>query len=223
MRFLLGIPVVSRTDLLIRALESVQALWPHTLVVDNSELSLVPEAWPVPVLRPSVPLTFAQTMNLLSRLAVEQECDAMLFMHDDAEAVRDTAERLVTMVAAAVRAERRWGVAFTRYDCLAAVSTRMIREVGEWDTVLPQYFCDCDYYRRVQLAGFELIETGLPVEHIDQGSNTVRSDPRREFLNRITFPLYAAYYVRKWGGRPGQEKFVLPFNGAPLDEPRTGG
>jgi hypothetical protein len=102
MRFLLGIPVVSRTDLLIRALESVQALWPHTLVVDNSELSLVPEAWPVPVLRPSVPLTFAQTMNLLSRLAVEQECDAMLFMHDDAEAVRDTAERLVTMVAAAV-------------------------------------------------------------------------------------------------------------------------
>jgi hypothetical protein len=77
-----------------------------------------------------------------------------------------------------------------------------------------QYFSDCDYYRRVQLAGFELLETGRPVVHVDQGSNTLRSDPRREFLNRITFPLYAAYYAMKWGGRPGREKFALPFNGA---------
>jgi hypothetical protein len=60
----------------------------------------------------------------------------------------------------------------------------MIPEIGEWDTVLPQYFSDCDYYRRVQLAGFELIETGLPVIHVDKGSNTLRSDPRREFLNQ---------------------------------------
>jgi GT2 family glycosyltransferase len=223
MRFLLGIPVVSRTDLLIRALQSVRPLWPHTLVIDNSESGLAPEAWPVPILRPPVPLTFAQTMNLLSRFAVERECDAMLFMHDDAEAVRDTAERLVAIVDEAVTVERRWGVAFTRYDCLAALSTRMIREVGEWDTVLPQYFSDCDYYRRVRLAGFELIETGLPVVHVDQGSNTLRSDPRREFLNRVTMPLYAMYYSSKWGGRPGQEKFALPFNGGGLHVARIDG
>jgi hypothetical protein len=216
MRYLLGIPVVRRTDLLIRALDSVRALWPHTLIIDNSESGLVPQAWPVRIVRPPVSLTFAQTMNLLSRLAIEQECDALLFMHDDAEAVADAAERLVAMVDEAWRAERRWGVAFTRYDCLAALNARMIREVGDWDTVLPQYFCDCDYYRRAQLAGFELVETGLPVVHVDQGSNTLRGDPRREFLNQITFPLYAAYYVSKWGGRPGREKFVLPFNGAAL-------
>jgi hypothetical protein len=155
-------------------------------------------------------------MNLLSRLAVQRGCDALLFMHDDAEAVGDTPERLIAWLEAAAHDARRWGVAFTRYDCLAALNTRMIREVGDWDVVLPQYFSDCDYYRRVQLAGFELIETGLPVVHIDQGSNTLRSDPRREFLNRITFPLYAAYYASKWGGRPGQEKFALPFNGSDL-------
>jgi GT2 family glycosyltransferase len=215
MRFLLGIPVVRRSDLLVRALDSVRALWPHTLVIDNSEAGLIPEAWPVPILRPQVSLSFAQTMNLLGREATEQECDALLFMHDDAEAVGDTTERFLGMVDEAIGAERRWGVAFTRYDCLAALSTRMIREVGEWDTVLPQYFSDCDYYRRVQLAGFELIDTALPVVHVDQGSNTLRGDARREFLNRITLPLYAMYYATKWGGQPGQEKFAVPFNGGP--------
>jgi GT2 family glycosyltransferase len=212
MRYLLGVPVVTRTDLLKRALDSVRELWPDTLVIDNSESGLVPQAWPVPILRPPVSLTFAQTMNMLSRLAVEQECDAVLFMHDDAEAGRDTPARLVAIVGEAVTSGRRWGVAFTRYDCLAALSTRMIRDVGEWDTVLPQYFSDCDYYRRVRLAGFDVIETGLPVVHIDHGSNTARSDPRREFLNRITLPLYAMYYARKWGGQPGHERFDLPFN-----------
>lgn len=216
MRFLLGIPVVSRIDLLRRALESARAVWPHTVVIDNSVTGLSPNVWPVHVLRAPVPLSFAQTMNWLGRLATERDCDALLFMHDDAEACGDTAERLVAIIDEAERIQRRWGVAFTRYDCLAAFSTRMIREVGEWDTVLPQYFSDCDYYRRVRLAGFELIETGLPVIHVGNGSNTLRSDPQREFLNEITFPLYAAYYARKWGGRPGQEQFDRPFNGAAL-------
>jgi hypothetical protein len=221
MRFLLGIPIVSRTDLLLTALESVRSLWPHTLIIDNSVSGLIPDAWPVPMFRAPVPLSFAQTMNWLGRLATDRDCDALLFMHDDAEAGYGSAERLIAIVDEAVRTQRRWGVAFTLYDCLAALSTRMIREVGEWDTVLPQYFSDCDYYRRVKLAGFELIETGLHVVHVDQGSNTLRSDPRREMLNRVTLPLYAMYYRSKWGGQPGQEKFALPFNGIPVDVAAT--
>lgn len=213
MRYLLGIPIVNRADLLRRALESIQPLWQHAIVVDNSESGISSETWPVPILRPPVTLSFTQTMNWLQRLASEKHCQALLFMHNDAEAASGTGEQFVDIVDQAVRTNRNWGVAFTNYDCLAALSTRMVGEVGEWDTQLPQYFADNDYYRRIRLAGFEVIETGLPVVHVDGASNTIKSDVRRLFLNGITFPLYAAYYARKWGGPPGRETYLAPFNG----------
>lgn len=214
MNYLLGIPFANREDLLERAIASVKPLWSHTVIVDNSEIGLDPGAWPVRVLPTSVPLTFSQSMNFLRRLACEQSCDALLYMHNDAEAGPGTAERLVAVTSEALTSGRRWGVAFTYYDTLASFSMTMMREVGPWDAVLPQYFADNDYYRRVRLAGYEVIETGLPVAHADGGSNTLRSDARRRFVNGVTFPLYERYYAMKWGGTPGRETYLRPFDGA---------
>src|SRR5437588_7607852 len=44
---------------------------------------------------------------------------------------------------------------FRSYDTFAAISLKMVREVGEWDVVLPHYFSDNDYYRRVRLRSEE--------------------------------------------------------------------
>ncbi|HEV2494499.1 MAG TPA: glycosyltransferase family 2 protein [Terriglobia bacterium] len=213
MKYLLGIPFTNRKDLLERAIASVKPLWPHALIVDNSEPGLDPAAWPVQVVPPPVPLTFSQTMNLLQRLASEGLCDALLYMHNDAEAGPGTAERLLAIAGEALVSGRRWGVAFTHYDTLASFNMTAVREVGRWDTNLPQYFADNDYYRRVRLAGYEIIETGLPVTHAAGGSNTINSDSHRLFLNGVTFPLHERYYAAKWGGLPGRETYARPFNG----------
>ena len=210
--YLLGVPVVLGLDLLRRAVDSVQPLWPHTIIIDNTDAGLDQADWPVHVLRPSVPLSFSQSMNLLQRLARERACQATLLLHSDAAVAPWTAQRLLEVVETAFAEHPRWGVAFTNYDTFAAFNLAMADEVGPWDTTLPHYFADTDYYRRVRLAGWELIHTGLPVAH--NPSSTINLDARRHQLHRVTFPLYAQYYTAKWGGPPDSETFDRPFDEA---------
>lgn len=212
MKFVLGIPFVNREDLLRRAVNSVSAMWPHTVIVDNSDVGLDPSAWPVEILASHVPLSFSQTMNLLQRLAKTRSCDVLCYMHNDAEACAGTAEQFLLTLEQAHASRPRWGVAFTHYDTLAAVNMKMVAEVGAWDTTLPQYFADNDYYRRIRLAGWEVIDTGLPVIHVEGGSRTINNDSQRILANSVTFPLYERYYAAKWGGPPGRESYERPFN-----------
>ncbi len=206
---LLGIPHVARRDLLDRAIASVSHLLASTLVVDNSNDEL--GRLSVEVASPPVPLSFAQSMNLLRRVARERHRDVLVVLHSDAAPAPGTPERLLEIVADAECSGRQWGVVFTNYDAFAAFSLRMMDRVGPFDTNLPHYFADNDYYRRVRLAGFELVDTGLPVLH--DHSSTINSDRRRLFLNAVTFPLHERYYVAKWGGPPGEETFDAPFGG----------
>jgi GT2 family glycosyltransferase len=104
-----------------------------------------------------------------------------------------------------------WGIIFTLYDVFACFNLKIVDEIGLWDNNLPWYFADIDYYRRLKLAGFKVIEAGQGVTHA--ASQTINSDPRLKFLNGITFPLHAAYYKAKWGGEPDHETFTEPFDG----------
>jgi hypothetical protein len=210
-RYLLGIPVATGLDLLQRALASVAELAGETVLLDNTEAGLDGLAPGVEVVRPIVPLTFTQSMNALCRLAEERDRDVLLFMHHDAEAQAGTPRALLDTCHELTAEGRRWGVAFTHYDAFAALNLEAVRDVGPWDTALPHYFADNDYYRRVRLAGWELVDTGLPVAH--HTSSALSREPRRRFLNHVTFPLAARYYAAKWGGPPGEERFDRPFGG----------
>lgn len=86
----------------------------------------------------------------------------------------------------------------------------------------PAYFEDCDHFRRLMLAGekdirvpgFECIHGEAP----HWGSSTIKSDPELNKKNGMTFVNLQQYYIRKWGGEPGQEKYNTPFNrDLPLD------
>jgi GT2 family glycosyltransferase len=202
MNYLVGLAYVNRPDLLRTAVRSIQPFWTRTVVIDNSEHydlrkdDFIRSA--VEVYEPPVPLTFTQTMNLMQRKAMEQGCDVVLFMHNDGEAESEVPERLLAFLEELEESGRNWGVVFTHYDVLVAFRMKAIKVVGPWDTKLPQYFADNDYYRRVRLAGFETVDTGLQVHH-HNASSTLQSDPIRKHINGITFPLYEKYYKTKWG------------------------
>jgi predicted O-methyltransferase YrrM len=215
----LGIPFVVGEGLLRRAVDSVAPLWPSTVIIDNSDGGLDAAAWPVDVVRPAVPLSFSQTMNLLQALGRDASCEAVMLLHSDAAPAADAPARLLATLDEASAAGRRWGIAFTAYDAFAAYSAAMIADVGPWDVTLPQYFADIDYYRRVRLAGWEVLETGLPVLH--DASSTIRLDEARGRHNAVTFPLYEQYYAAKWGGAPGRETFERPFDRALLEHLRA--
>lgn len=216
MKYLVGIPYVNHPDLLYLAVNSIKLFWPQTIIIDNSKQrdlrhdKQLPSE--IPVYYPPVPLTFSQTMNLLQLIALEQQCQVLMFMHNDAEAHPGTPEAFLAVLQELQVSGRKWGMVQTNYDTLAAFSMKAVMNVGIWDTVLPQYFADIDYYRRMQLAGYEFVGTGLGVTHHNNGSSTIKSDSDKMFLHQITCPLYEHYYEAKWGGKIGAERFNTPFN-----------
>jgi hypothetical protein len=208
MNYLIGIPYVNRNDLLWRALESVKPHWKQTLVIANCGDDAFSYPIGVSVLFPPVPLTATQSINTIIQRGKESACPFVIFMHSDAEAVDGAADKLIE---AAENAEGKWGVLFTHYDSMVAFNMKAVADVGLWDTNFSGYFSDCDYYRRMRLAGWECRDTGIYVKH--EGSATIRSDPKLGFLNRVTFNLYKQYYISKWGGDSGEEKWEKPWDG----------
>ena len=210
------IPYVNRPDLLEKAVDSIplseEGEW-QVEIINNSGKPLPNDDLCAGDCNPNVPLSFAQTQNWMIDLAEHFEAPGFyLFMHSDAEAIGDTVERLVAMANAYTIQKRKWGVIFTAYDALAAFNTAAFRHVGGWDTVLSWYLSDCDMYRRLKLAGYELIDSGLPVKH--EPSQTIKSDPYVRLCTEMEIPFRESYYRAKWGGPNEHEVYTVPFNGA---------
>lgn len=200
------VPFVNRPDLLWKALDSISALKPT--IIDNSPDGL--NRVPFRVYRPSVPLTSPQTFNLMMRLTKESGGTICIWMHNDAEAAEGVGLELLNIARMYTAQRRKWGFLFTNYDALSAMNTEMFDDIGPWDTTYHQYFCDNDQQRKARLAGWECLDTGLQVSHV--GSQTIHSDPLCALQNAATFHLYRDYYIRRWGGEPGSERFTKPFN-----------
>lgn len=200
---------VNGEDLLCRAIRSMEYAKDRLTVIDNSEYGLksVPFGR---IYRPPIPLTFAQSQNLILKESLRKNCDFYLWFHHDAQAIGDTCEQMVKFVSSLEQSDKKWGVCFSAYDAFAAFNTTAFRAIGGWDTFIAWYCSDVDCYRRLRLAGYECIDTGLPVNHVP--SQTLNSDPDLCFRNSITFPLYLQYYAQKWGGSPGNEIYTDPFN-----------
>ncbi|MCI3926316.1 glycosyltransferase family 2 protein [Paenibacillus sp. TRM 82003] len=212
MKIIFAFGYVNRLDLLMKAIHSVKPFWPSAIVIDNSKGHDLRQApYLHAVYEPPTPLTYSQSQNLLHRWGAEQKADVVIFMHNDAEAAPGTAERLLQLLYELQASGRRWGAVLTQWDTLAAYNMQAIREVGPWDTILPQAFAEHDYFRRLQLAGYEVVEPGLEVSHHDGGANTIKADPEMAFYYGKMFPLYERYYVAKWGGRPGAEHLTGMF------------
>ncbi|KAF8416406.1 hypothetical protein EV426DRAFT_646296 [Tirmania nivea] len=55
-----------------------------------------------------------------------------------------------------------WALKLFTYDRLALVHTSRVKSLGAWDTFIPYYYSDCDFYLRVYLSPYT-------IQHIDIG------------------------------------------------------
>jgi hypothetical protein len=94
---------------------------------------------------------------------------------------------------------------------------KLLYEVGYLDeNFFPAYYEDNDHRYRMKLAGIEWEYLPLDYQHIV--SATIKRDPVIYAKNQMTFKENGRYYVEKWGGLPGQEKYTTPFDmDLPLD------
>lgn len=203
------VPVVNRLDLLNSVILSVPDLYEDFTVIDNSPERLVRYVGPEHrIFRAPVPMTFSQTMNWEMEETARKEKKFCIHMHSDAVIPEGAVQKLLAFVRGL--GDRKWAVVYTFYDVLAAYNPEAMKAFGGYDTNLPNYFSDNDWYRRARLAGWECIDSGIEVGHV--GSQTINSDPYLKFVNGITFPLYREYYTQKWGGGPGCETYSVPFS-----------
>lgn len=211
---------VNRPDLLDRALLSFPALsTAHVLtIVDNSghDQEIEKHGGPVRYYQPPIPLTYAQSMNWMTNDAKSQGADIIIHFHSDAYSTNPMAEaELLIKIRDIEAAETKWACLWTHYDLLWAINIKALDDIGGWDTAFPTYFGDQDARRRWTLAGWECINTHIKgIDH--EGSATINSDPKLQFLNAQVFPLHAELYRRKHGGNPGEEVFMYPYNNGSL-------
>ncbi|RIL10141.1 MAG: hypothetical protein DCC75_04995 [Proteobacteria bacterium] len=104
-------------------------------------------------------------------------------------------------------------------DCSCyMVDNKLLRDAGEFDErFAPAYHEDSDMiYRITLLGGSCLISRASHFYHFNRG--TVKGwalAKQTEAMNKLQelMDKNRAFYERKWGGGPGQEKFTKPFNG----------
>lgn len=205
------IPVVNRPDLLLNTIDAVRPLWDELTIIDNSpDRGIGKAVWqPVCIYTPPVPFLFTQTMNWELEETLRRGKTFCVHMHNDAIIPEGACEKLLDYARKINQENERWGIIYTLHDILCVYNAKVFADIGGYDTNFAAYFSDNDYFRRMELAGWTRIVSGIEVGHV--GSQTINSDPLLRHVNSITFPLYREYYRAKWGGVPDQERFTHPF------------
>jgi len=98
------------------------------------------------------------------------------------------------------------------FSCFA-VKRKTIEKVGLFDeAIYPAYFEDNDFHYRLKLEKLHGYCVHASV-YFHYGSRTAKIDPDFKAYLDARYVKNREYFVRKWGGEPGKEKFTEPFDG----------
>jgi GT2 family glycosyltransferase len=204
---IVAVPTIVRHDLLRRLLESCDrgSLRPDGyLVIDNGDMAF--ECAGVRVHRPVKNLGVAGSWNYALRAYPEAN---VVLVNDDVIMPRVAVEQ---MVEAAL--EHRVPTHVRLGDFTVHMHTPGIVDIVGWydERFWPAYYEDLDYFYRLARAGVRMVN--LPIEVPGDRNGTWSRAPRR--LGRQLEKGHrrnARYYRRKWGGNPGHERYLCPFDG----------
>lgn len=220
---ILGVPVLTRYDLLEKLLESTEAgvLKPtEYLIVDNGgKFAEIADDLPgvvaarargarIWLLEPGANLGVAASWNAI----LERVMGPVTIVNDDVVLGPETLAILAD--------------AITRYDfviadggwnangwCCFAQSPRCVKTIGYYDeSFYPAYFEDRDYERRLWRAG--IVPMKVPVRLTHKGQATMNAEGENGHI-RQGYRKSAEYFERKWGKT--LPMFQEPFDGAPIN------
>jgi hypothetical protein len=98
------------------------------------------------------------------------------------------------------------------YSCFAVNPSEFLAHFGHFDeNFTPAYFEDNDSHYRIKLSGKEAYRLNeAQITH--KGSQTQNANPKAPIVTSQMFENNRSYYVEKWGGTPGCEKYDRPYN-----------
>jgi GT2 family glycosyltransferase len=202
----LVVPVMKRFDLFTKLMASVdEEVFP--IIVPNYENNIgVAGAW-----------------NYGMRKAIENGCEYALVCNDDItftpgaiaamiDVLKETDALLVSPNQNGEKAVVNLIEDGADFFCFAVKPKQLVQAVGWFDeNIYPAYFEDNDMHYRMKLAGIRsYIDTRIVVDHF--GSATQNADEGNPNVPASRFQAIKAYYARKWGGEPHNEKFTTPWD-----------
>ena len=212
------IPFVNNFYLLEKAINSVpDNLFDEYFIFNNSENKIPIDTKHFKVIDKFGRLTFKETQNAMREFAIINNYDYYCFMHNDGEIVDDTTERLIQMADEYILNNKKWSVIFTNYDVFCAYSTECVNKIGKWgDNLWPKeqqsgYYLDNDYYRRMKLSGYEVLQLSNANVLHNEPSNTIKRGKEKAMWDAQSKKIIN-YYSKKWGGEPGKEIYKIPWN-----------
>jgi GT2 family glycosyltransferase len=89
--------------------------------------------------------------------------------------------------------------------------------IGSFDeNFIPAYFEDNDYHYRINIAGYKAYNA-VSAPYYHYGSQTQNASDILPIVPPFAFELNRSYYCDKWGGVPGEELWVHPYNNHSLN------
>jgi GT2 family glycosyltransferase len=200
MTYRLIIPIYTNEHLADNCISGIDVDWRHLIIVDNSKESFCKkyEGRGATIYYYPENIGVARAWNM----GLKADCDWTFFIGIGAVFPNGFSEVLAELKNASDYAL----ITDLAFHC-NAISRKTVGAVGYFDeNFYPAYYEDTDYVRRMQLAGIEIKATQIAGYSALQ-ANSTESDQGLpvHYLN------LEKYYIEKWGGKPGEEKFDKPF------------
>lgn len=207
----IGIPTINRADLLSVAMEHYSMrFWDrHILIINNGpqEVNTAGHGNCV-VVNNSVNRGVAGSWNDMAEIAFTTY-ESILILNDDVIFGRfDLDERVLSAQMARSRESESLMVSKSGF-CSFVLHDHTFDRLGRFDEdFYPAYYEDNDYVRRAALSGVKVEVSDLIEPWSKRFSSSISKDPS---LNS-SFEANKSLYIAKWGGLPGSESFLTPYN-----------
>ena len=210
---ILAIPTLRRFDLLADCVSSALAgtVKPDRIIVIDNSGSLCPPIPGAEIVLGRQPQSVARAWNDAVRLAGAD----VIISNDDVVFAKDTIAALLEMAGGSPRAGIVSTLTGLRF-CLFWLRWAAYQDTGAFDErFTPAYFEDNDYHWRLTLKGWESPCAYTEIRHEHSATMKGLPDDRREAAHHQRFRACEALYLAKWGGRPGQERYTVPYGVQP--------
>jgi GT2 family glycosyltransferase len=205
-RVALGIPTINRSDLLLEALETYDKTWidRHIYIVDNGDQDIPSKNPWVKIHRPAANMGVSASWNWIMKKAFSDGYTHVALLNDDIVWKKEISEieKFIHLNPAGL-------YNFGGTWCCFILSYQTFLTVGGFDEdFFPAYFEDNDYCYRCRLASIPRKIDNFFSPEIYRNSMTIEKNPA---LNQ-NFSKNEKFFCDKWGGLPGEEKYLFPFN-----------
>ncbi|KAK6355706.1 hypothetical protein TWF718_000099 [Orbilia javanica] len=133
----------------------------------------------VNIIRTPTIFSFSQLQNFMLSTAMNKGWSHYYWTHQDVAVLSDETrkpyksfyENIISSLVSlhptmnstdAKKEGKRWGLVWYSFDHLSLVNVAVALDtdanIGAWDTFIPYYHSDCDYYERMRLNGFPILE-----------------------------------------------------------------